>query len=124
MKKISEIFMTMFNDNKEISENYIEIFRKYNFHIGRMISGSKSAYLDRYPEHLVIFNANIFTKKSGKIWFGDLDVTLDFDNLKEIADELNEDLYILREMDGRFENENIKFKEVKKVAVEIIKCKK
>ena len=72
---------------------------------GRMISGSKSFYIENHRDHFVIFNANLCTKESGKIWFGDLDLTLDKDKLSTLASELNRDLYVLRELDARFENE-------------------
>nr|HPI82220.1 hypothetical protein [Candidatus Paceibacterota bacterium] len=52
-----------------------KIFMNHGLMMGRMISGSKSGYRDRYPENLVVFNANIVTKKRGKVWHGDLDVT-------------------------------------------------
>jgi hypothetical protein len=73
---------------------------------GRMISASKSDYLQRFPEHVVVFNANVCVKGHGKIWFGDLNVTKDEPSLKKLADELGETVYVLREMDGRFENES------------------
>jgi hypothetical protein len=100
--------------------DYYEIFEKHKLYPGRMISGSKSA-----PEgHVAVFNGNIVTEKAGKIWYGDLDITLEFDQLKEIADEIGQDLYILKEHDARFENEEAGIKYWKKHAVEIIKCKK
>jgi len=98
-----------------------DVFRKNGFSLGRMISGSKSGYNTRHPNNKVVFNANIFTE-DGKIWFGDLDITLDRAKLEEVAKELKKDLYVLREHAGRFENENLPFEKVKKVAVEIIKC--
>lgn len=73
---------------------------------GRMISGSKSGYHNKYPNHIVIFNANLCTESEGKIWFGDLDLTLDKEHLSELAVALNQDLYVLRELDARFENED------------------
>ena len=63
------------------------------------------------------------TKKSGKIWYGDVDITMEFDNLKSIADELKEDLYILYESDARFEHENAGFNFWKSRAVAVIKTK-
>lgn len=75
-------------------------------HTGRMISGSKSAYRSRYPTHLVLFNANLCTLSQGKIWYGDLDLHLDKEQLYSLAYKLQEDLYVLQEMDGRFENED------------------
>jgi hypothetical protein len=74
--------------------------------IGRMISMSKSAYSEKYPDHCVLYNANIITAEDKKIWFGDLDLNVDSDKLKRIAYTMNKDLYILSERDCRFENEN------------------
>jgi len=104
--------------------DYYKIFLKHGFLYGRMISGSKSGYSGRNPENIIVFNGNIITKAHGKIWFGDIDVTKDFDKLKEISNEIKQDLYILREHDARFENEDAGFKYWKKHAVEIIRCKK
>jgi|AACY02.5.fsa_nt_gi hypothetical protein len=72
---------------------------------GRMISGSKSGYRNTNPKNFAIFNANICTR-AGKVWFGDIDLTLQKAKLQEIAQSLNETLYVLYEMDARFENEN------------------
>lgn len=72
---------------------------------GRMISLSKSDYRAQHPDNVIVFNANIFTRSRGKIWFGDLDITADGDALKEMADVEGEELYILREYDGRFDRE-------------------
>ena len=70
-------------------------------HMGRMISGNKSG-----PKgHVCVWNANVCTKSKGKIWFGDLDLTKDGDELKALAAREGETIYVLREMDGRFMNE-------------------
>jgi hypothetical protein len=71
---------------------------------GRMISGSKSMYRRAYKDHLVVFNANVCTR-NGKIWYGDLDITLDTERLQKLADTLDETIYVLYESDGRFEHE-------------------
>ncbi len=73
--------------------------------MGRMLSGSKSAYRARYPDHEVAFNANLFTPLQGKLWFGDIDLTLDGSALQRVADRIGEDLFVLSEMDGRFDQE-------------------
>lgn len=73
---------------------------------GRMISSSKSGYKDRFPDHLVVFNANIVTSDKTKVWHGDLDVTADADDLKALAAKHDETLYILRESDARWGNED------------------
>ena len=106
----------------EPKKNYSEVFTRHGFGPGRLISGSKSGYRQIFPNNLVVFNANILTKKGGKVWYGDLDVTLDFYSLKDVADELGEDLYILYESDARFGNENEPIKKLIKKAVTIIKA--
>ena len=68
---------------------------------GRMIAGSKRA-----PAGCIcVWNANVITKSSGKVWFGDLNLTKEGKILKEIAKEVGETLYILRESDCRFDTE-------------------
>ena len=88
-----------------MKERATEIAGKHLGMSGRMISASKSGYLNHFPDNLVIFNANVCTE-DGKIWFGDIDITLSYKNLSDLSKELNQILYVLREMDGRFENES------------------
>ena len=102
-------------------QNISETFAKENYHNGRMISYSKSMYRQKNPENEVYFNANIFTLNEGKVWYGDIDVTLDREILQRISDSLGTDLFILRELDGRFENEELKDSEIIKRAVATIK---
>lgn len=71
---------------------------------GDMISASKSGYGDMYPKHVAVFNSNVVTAK-GKVWYGDLDITLREDKLLELAQKSGETIYVLYEMDARFENE-------------------
>lgn len=74
---------------------------------GKMISGSKSGYYERHPNNLAIFNANVIVMESKptKLWYGDLDLTLSLDKLKELSTTLGQEIRVLREMDARFENE-------------------
>lgn len=72
---------------------------------GKMISPSKSGYISKNPENLVVFNSNVCTEE-GKIWHGDLDVTLSYGSLSELSKETGQTIYVLREMDGRFEYES------------------
>lgn len=77
---------------------------------GRIISHSKSHYLSQHENNFVLFNANVATRTNGKIWYGDLDITVSADDLVKWAVDQGEPLYIFREMDGRFENEaNLNF---------------
>jgi hypothetical protein len=72
---------------------------------GRMISGSKSGYRTLHPNNFALFNSNICTK-TGKIWWGDIDLTESKQVLLDIAESTGEEIYVLFEMDGRFENED------------------
>ena len=87
-------------------EKLLEELKSNGFFLGRMISGSKSLYRRKYPRNLVVFNGNIFVENIGKVWWGDLDLTKDQKLLKEISNHLNVTLYVLNEMNGRFDNEN------------------
>ena len=79
-----------------------QFFEAHNFFDGRMIGGSKSHYHKEHPDDLIVFNANVLMPGYGKVWYGDLNLTEDYLVLREIAQNLNTDLYILWEMDGRF----------------------
>ena len=81
-------------------------FEAYNFHSGRMLSGSKSGYSIQRPNNLILFNANVLMKDIGKVWHGDLNLTEDYLVLKDIAKSLNTTLYVLWESDGRFGEED------------------
>lgn len=94
------------------------VFRDNGMVMGRMISYSKSEYREKNPHSVCYFNANIFTLQEGKIWYGDLDLTKDGESLKRIAEEKGQTLFVLKEMDGRFENEGLlDFATIKKAAV-------
>jgi hypothetical protein len=85
-----------------------------------MIGGSKSLYREANPGNEVFFNANIFTVEDGKIWYGDIDYTKDQKTLEKIATKLERNIYILKELDGRFENEKLKANQIKKKAIKLI----
>lgn len=101
-------------------ESYYKLFSRYDLIMGRIISGSKSSYRERYPDHKVCFNANVVAQSYGKVWYGDLDLTLDREKLQEVANELHDTLYVLYEMDGRFENENQPIEFYKNRAIDTI----
>lgn len=73
---------------------------------GRMLNGTKT----QRPGHVRVFNANIFAVpakgKPRKIWFGDLDLTTDREQLLGLAKAEGETLKVLKEHDGRFTNED------------------
>ena len=77
-----------------------DIFRENGFRSGRMISGSKSGYASENKGNIIVFNARICTLSEGIIWWGDLDITKDEENLKIISERIGETIYILRESDA------------------------
>jgi len=82
---------------------------------GRLLCISKSYYRDLYTNREPIFNSNIFTSQ-GKIWFGDIDLVLDKNSLQKLANDIQENIYILNEMDGRFGAEDRSLKSIIKDA--------
>ena len=74
-------------------------------HQGRLMSGSKSGYRRTFPDNIAVFNANVCIDE-GKIWWGDLDLTISKFKLIELAQKIGKTVYVLYEMDGRFENES------------------
>ena len=96
---------------------YEEIFQKHgDLYTGKLL-GSKSLYRAHHSKNKIYFNANIFTEQDGKIWWGDLDITVNQTHLQDISNELGKTIYILSEHDGRFGMENRPFEELKKCAV-------
>lgn len=75
---------------------------------GAMLSGSKRGYEEQHPGNKAVFNANVVSETHGKIWFGDLDLARqkDIEALQKLANRLGAKVYVLREMDGRFEYED------------------
>lgn len=76
-----------------------KILRDKGYINGRTISWSKSAYRDEHPNNVAVFNACIVSK-DGQSWFGDLDLTLDGNVLKEVATSIDDTLYILNEAEA------------------------
>jgi len=90
-------------------KNTKKILEKTIGHTSRMIAGSKSGYRKAYPNNVPIFNSNLVAIEDGKptkVWYGDLDLTIDHAKLLEASKELETVLYVINEMDGRFENED------------------
>lgn len=78
-----------------------DVLSRHGFWCGRMLSGTKTSPKGNF----CVWNANIVTKGAGKVWYGDLNLTKDEKALNEIEEEIGEPLYVLHEMDARFENE-------------------
>lgn len=109
MKKFWKKFLCLLSGITIVS--FEELLLKAQVHLGHqgaMISASKSGYRAANPKNLVIFNANVIVingKEYSKIWYGDLDVTKSNKQLRSLAESLDRTVYVLREMDARFENE-------------------
>jgi hypothetical protein len=69
---------------------------------GRLVAASDVWYERQYPDHAVVFNANVCIAPPRKIWFGDIDVTEDERRLVVLAKSLDTKIYVLLERDGRF----------------------
>lgn len=67
---------------------------------GRMLGLSKHQYLEQHPVNQVVFNAVLATRAAGSVWHGDLDLTLDGDDVAELACDFGCELFVLRELDG------------------------
>lgn len=70
--------------------------------MGRMFSGSKAAYMGQHPNNRVFFNACLFDKDNQQIWFGDVDLTLDKENLQNLANEIGT-IYVTSEYPFRWD---------------------
>ena len=85
----------------------LSAFTSRGLSLNRMICSSKEMYRHYNPNNFVIFNASVVTKKDGKIWEGDLDITKDKGKLKEIAEEIGRTLYVLKYYDSDFSIEDL-----------------
>ena len=81
-------------------------FDAFGFYAARKIGGAKWEYTDKHRGDLIVFNANVLMPGYGKVWYGDLNLTEDYEVLKNIGKTLNSTLYILWEMDARFGEES------------------
>jgi hypothetical protein len=69
---------------------------------GAMIAPSKTTYVRAHRENVAVFNANVCIEPGWKVWYGDLDLTLDESKLLGLAARLGQKVYVLFERDGRF----------------------
>jgi len=97
MKKWNELFKPM--DITPQREEAKLIAEKCLGSCGKILSQTKNHVLGR------VYNGNVCTKEFGKIWYGDIDIK-NTARLETLAKELGSKVYVLREMDARFGNEN------------------
>jgi hypothetical protein len=89
-----------------------DCFNKYNFNNGRMISYSKSSYINSNRGNKVFFNACVFDINGIQVWYGDLDLTKDSKTLEKIAEETNQIFYVTPESGFRSDFNKITKKEL------------
>ncbi|MGP8199420.1 MAG: hypothetical protein ACLQU4_07955 [Limisphaerales bacterium] len=75
----------------------IDALQRHGFWEGRMITLSKTSYARRHRDHLLVFNAQIFTKRESVLKQVDLDLTLDAENLTAAARLAGQNFYVLYE---------------------------
>lgn len=78
-----------------------EVMEEIGLERSRLIDQSKSSYATRYPDHAVIFNATIADALGRRLWWGDIDLTLDESALVYVAQRVGFDLYLYFEGDSR-----------------------
>lgn len=88
-----------------MNRSCLKNFEENGLRFGRLVSSSKSGYLDKYPTHKVVFNSRIYDLKTYEkeknkaisnffagmeieIWYGDLDLDVDSDKLQAVAKEI------------------------------------
>ncbi len=71
---------------------------------GRTICNSKTRYSTLHPHNLVVFNATICASDK-KLWWGDIDLTVDEGRLIELAELVEQTVYLLPEFHSRLDYE-------------------
>ena len=94
------------SEEELIREQIKQTVKNHLGYSGKMLSGSKTLYSVYHPFDLTIFNGNIFSNTTNeKLWYGDVNITKDIKKIINCAKELQDDLVILYESDGRFDRE-------------------
>ena len=75
----------------------LDVLRQHGFAEGRLIAFSKSGYRKYYRSHFVVFNAQIFSRRSRVLKTADLDLTLDAEKLTQAARATGENFFVLEE---------------------------
>jgi hypothetical protein len=79
---------------------YQEHFKKEKLFQGRSIAASKSYYKKEHENNIVFFNSYIGIKKHEEliiIWYGDIDISKDYQILQKISKKINKKIYVFHE---------------------------
>ena len=90
--------------NDHLAARYAAAIAEHLGAPGRLVGLSKSGYRTAHPRHLAVYNANVCFY-GGKVWWGDIDLTIDEHSLEALAARTRETVYVLYEPDGRFRHE-------------------
>lgn len=85
--------------SKTLDPTIAEFFETNRFFPDRMISPSKSAYMNAYTDRSPVFDAKLALGDLGLVWQGDLDLAIaaDTDVLKKMASTFSKNVYVLSE---------------------------
>jgi len=109
------IHLSGFCQSEFPEEQVNKIAEKHLGYRARLICGSKTLYNWLHPANLVIFNSNVFAGFI-KIWYGDIDLTLESWKLENLAKELNCEIFVTYESNGRFgEEDGITFERMEEI---------
>lgn len=82
-------------------EDVVRLATELGLPLSRLIAASKIGYMRRHPQHAVIFNATIADSTGRRLWWGDVDLTIDEDILVQLAERVGLDLHVYYEGDSR-----------------------
>ena len=82
-------------------EDVVRLATELGLPLSRLIAESKTGYMRRHPQHAVIFNATIADSSGRRLWWGDVDLTIDEAILVQLAERVGLDLYVYYEGDSR-----------------------
>lgn len=80
---------------------FVALATEVGLPLSRLVSLSKSGFLRRHPQHAVVFNATLANAAGERLWWGDVDLTVDKEALFELAERAGFDLFLYYEGDSR-----------------------
>lgn len=101
----------------ERDDDLARLAREHLGHQGKMVGASKGAYSRKHPDHKVVYNANVVVQSKlrfqrfrkprvEKVWYGDLDLTLESVKVQNFANTLGRTVYVLYESAAQFKTEH------------------
>ena len=85
----------------EPDEAFLELAAQLGLPLSRLVSLSKSGFIRRHPQHAVVFNATIANAAGERLWWGDVDLTVDEEALHRLAQRAGFDFFVHHEGDSR-----------------------